>query len=220
MSNVFPKTNDLALWLNPRYVASYQLGKLHEEWCAELPYKHAVLDDLFLPAIADAIENYCRSARVERAGNQGVAQRAEWYWGPFAQLEVVHFILSPEFRAFLNTLIGETLHFKAERIPQVNHFMPGPGLPVHNDNGVNGAPNPVGVVSLLQMSREYVPGRGGELVIFEEKGTELEPVRWIAPRMNTLVAFKVCRNSYHAVADIKGEWVRRNVTFDWMIKAS
>lgn len=211
-----PSQKDLSAWIHPRYFEAYQKGRLHEEWCHMEPFKFAVLRDLFRPEVIAAIEAHCQTIPTEKAKTQGVARHADWYWGAFGQLEVVQFVFGKTFRAFLNTLLDEEMTMKASSIPQYNVFRPGSkGIPIHNDFSEARS----GIVCLLQLSTEYQPGLGGELNFFRREKEKLVMFDSVAPVLNTLILFKVSRDSYHSVSDLKGNWKRHNIAFDWYARA-
>jgi hypothetical protein len=215
-SNLNRDPSDLAAWLNPSYVDSFRRGKLHEEWCAKEPFKFAVLENFLLPFIVDEVHSHCRSIRTEKSSSEGLAKNCDWYWGAFDELRFLRFFFGPTLRKFLNALLDEEISMKSTRIPQYNIFNPrSPGIPIHNDLLQNGGD----VVTLLQLSKGYEPGSGGELVFFRKQEGKMVRCRAVPPILNTFVIFKVCRESFHGVADLKGDWYRENLAYDWFTKA-
>lgn len=211
MSEKYPQ---LSRWLNPRYVQEFEAGTLARRR-VEAPFRHAVLTDLFNPAALADILATAAVVPVEKSHRQGLAERADWYWGPFNSLDFMRFLLGKEMRAFLNELIGGQLVMKKTSIPQFNIFRPGsPGLPVHTDFCEE-----VSYVSLLQLSEGYAPGLGGELVLYRQQGAHVVPEKVIAPVCNTLTIFEVSQTSFHGVNDMAGSWQRRTITYDWLCQA-
>ena len=198
-------------WVNPVYVDLYRAGRL-ASLRTEDPFTSAVLPDFLRPEALDRVLDHVARIPQERSHRKGIAARADWYWGAFSYLDYLRFFLGPEMRAFMNELMGERLALKPQAVPQFNTFRPGSkGIPVHTDLNEK-----VGVVSLLQLSEGYTPGRGGELVFYQRQEHRVVPTRYVQPICNTLILFLVSEKSYHSVADMNGEWTRRTITYDWL----
>jgi len=209
---MLPKPTDIEGWIAPQYAAAYRNGTLHEQFCQKAPFKHVVLSDFFRKEVLDSILAFRKDLFIERARTDGIARHATWYWGAFGHLEVVRFVFGKTFRQFLNTLMGEELTMKATSTPQYNVFKPGSkGLPIHNDYSSDRS----GVVCLLQLTEGHYEGAGGELNLFEKVNGQHHAFRRIAPVANTLILFKVSKDSWHSVSDMNGTWTRENVAFDW-----
>ena len=115
-------------------------------------------------------------------------------------------------RAFFSSLLGLRFKLRADAVPQYNIFKPGSGgIPTHTDFHEK-----VGAVSILQLTEDYQPGRGGELVLYRQDGRALEADRVISPIRNTLTLFQVGRRSFHSVTEMHGDWTRRTIHYDWL----
>jgi hypothetical protein len=203
--------SELERWVNPIYVEEFRSGQLTAR--RELqPFPFAVLKDFLRPeALASVLEVGTRT-HVEPSHHKGVAKDADWHWGAFAHLDYVRFFLGKEMRAFMNELMDTNLMVKKKAIPQFNVFKPhSPGIPVHTDFCEE-----VDVVTILQLSEGYEPGRGGELAFYRREGRKVVLDKWIVPVCNTLILFKVSEESYHSVEDMQGDWTRRTITYDWL----
>ncbi|MCC5661373.1 hypothetical protein LC608_31355 [Nostoc sp. XA010] len=206
-------SNILKDWLRPEYIEDFECGVLHKRWCHEVPFKYAVLPNLFLSSIIQSITEYCHTIPVTKARIEGISSHTNWYWGAFNYLEVVKFIYSKHFQSFLFELLGERLIMKASLIPQYNVFQASSqGIPIHTDYG-----RPVNFVSLLQLSKQHKPNWGGELIFYREEQGKLVAFESIIPQSNTFIIFKVCPNSYHSVSDLQQYWIRENIAFDWCV---
>jgi hypothetical protein len=204
----------LESWVNPEYVELYRQGRLGRLRSSE-PFTHAVLKDFLSPQGIASVLHHCEGHYLEPSHRQGIAAQADWYWGAFSHLEYIRFFLGFEMRDFMNQLVGDRLILKRGGIPQFNTFRPGSkGIPVHTDMNEK-----VGVVTLLQLSQGYQPGRGGELVFYKRSGEKIHPVKYVQPVCNTLILFKVSERSYHSVEDMNGEWTRRTITYDFLSEA-
>ncbi len=209
-----PMGHRLRDWINPKYVDLHETGRLREEWVTEAPFEHAVLPDFFQVPVLEAVQEACRRIPLERNGSYGLAKSSTLGWGPFYEPEILRFIYSPEFRRFLNQAMACELFMKARSVPQFNRYSAGSkGLPIHNDHL-----DDRDLVMLLQLTREYPSGGGGELVLHRE-GMGFESFRTILPVSNTLTLFRVGRESWHSVADMKGDWERTLLAFDWFVRA-
>ncbi|MDO8528150.1 MAG: 2OG-Fe(II) oxygenase family protein [Deltaproteobacteria bacterium] len=200
-------------WINDIYIQAYEKGELQKIFCKTSPFKHAILPDFFTEAVLEKIELYARQIPTEISGDYGLSKDANWYWGPFGEPGILRFIYGKAFRSFLNQLLGEPLQMRATSVPQYNFFSKGSkGIPIHNDYGKE-----IDVVMLLQLSRHYQAGLGGELC-FHIENPERTVFKTIPPQANTLTLFKVAKNSYHSVSDMYGGWERKVVAFDWFIE--
>lgn len=208
-----PPYDGLNGWINDEYIRAYEKNELQNRFCHTTPFKHVILTNFFAEGILERIESYSRNIPLELSGDYGLSKDADWYWGPFGDASVLRFIYGKPFRYFLNQLLDESLQMRSSAIPQYNFFSKGSkGIPMHNDYGKN-----IDVVMLLQLSRNYRPGFGGELC-FHHNNQENTVFKSIAPEANTLTIFKVAKNSYHSVADMKGDWERKVIAFDWFLE--
>lgn len=205
--------NDLKQWISPQYVDSFSRGTLRDDWVSKEPFTQGVLANFFAPDVLKEIRTTCDNAFVERSHGIGLAAHADWYWGAFNSPSVIRFLYGSSFRVFLNTLADGDLTFKPSMYPQYNVFHPGSkGVPMHTDVSEEN----VHTVTLIQMTRGYKPGGGGELQFFGRANTgSLETVRTIPPIENTFIFFNVSAKSLHRVADMVGPWTRENIAIDW-----
>lgn len=201
-------------WVSYQYLIDYSSNNLFTKYCQLRPFKHAVLENFFNEKALTKIEQSCFNTTLEPSHKKGVAKDAEWFWGPFCNLEFLNFFYGEEFRSFLNSLLGEELIPKTKHIPQINLFMPNSkGIPIHNDFNEN-----IGVATIIQLSRNHC--HGGELIFYEkaEGAEEFVECRKIKPKINTLILFKISEKSYHSVNDMSGDWERRSINVDWYTK--
>lgn len=200
-------------WIQPGYVEEFRRGELarHRQ---NKPFTHAELPNFFREDKLQEILATGRALQLERSHRQGVAKNADWYWAAFANLSYIRFFLGPEMRQFLNQLIGASLYIKRGHTLQYNEFRSGSqGLPAHTDENEN-----VGIVTLIQLSEGYQPGLGGELILYKREGNRILADKVVQPICNKLIMFKVSDISFHSVSDMKGEWTRRTITYDWLTK--
>lgn len=205
--------NGIGSWVNAKYADDYKNGVLCKNHLRLEPFKHVVLQDFFQSYIIDNIKSYCRSIQTEPSKRMGFTKEADWLLAPFGEVQTLRFIFSPPFITFLNALLGEQLRMSADSIPQYNCFLPNSkGLPIHNDSH-----NAFDVVMLLQLTEAYPSGGGGELCFYRSTLGYTEFLK-VPPVENTLILFKIEKNSYHSVADMHGEWKREVLAFDWHLK--
>ena len=210
-----PRDHELRHWINPDYVDLHEAGELREKWVAEVPFEHTVLPDFFQAPILAAVQEACRRIPVERNVTYGLAKDSSLNWGPFHDPEILRFVYSPEFRRFLNRAMACELFMKASSVPQFNHYSAGSkGLPIHNDHL-----DERDLVMLLQLTRQHPLGGGGELMLHQEGKEGFEMFRSIPPISNTLTLFKVSGKSWHSVTDMKSDWERTLLAFDWFVRA-
>lgn len=202
---------ELKKWINSKYLDTYVCGKI-EGIIQTKPFVHAALPDFFTPQAIAGIEATCNQTQVEQAHNKGLAQSVDWYWGAFSNIEFLKFYYGGLFRRFLNEISGTRVIAKPKSYPQFNIFKSNSkGIPIHNDFCEK-----VGLVTILQMSEGYEPGRGGELCFYTKSGDSYSPLEVVKPIKNTFIIFKVSENSYHGVNDMIGDWHRRTITIDWL----
>jgi hypothetical protein len=201
----------LKKWINPIYVQEYTDGTLGARRESE-PFSHVVLENFFSEEGLQILLNQADSTLTERSHRMGIAEKADWYWGAFANLNYIRFFLGKEMRLFLNALTERRLVVKSGVVPQFNIYRPqSPGLPIHTDTAEE-----VNLVTLIQLSQGYEPGLGGELVFYNKNDDEMERIREIAPICNKLIMFEVSDFSFHGVDDMKGDWSRRTIMYDWL----
>lgn len=209
------KAINLQDWINEEYFAAYQEGRLAEYRQTE-PFTYAVLKNFLKKELLIEIKDHLPQIKLEKSHGKGVARKSDWYWGAFSHLDSIRFFLSKEMRGFLKELLGEELVLNKGRVPQMNLFKPKSlGLPVHTDMDEK-----VGVVGLFQLSEGYEAGLGGELAFYKKESQGLTKFLDIEPVSNTLTLFKVSPSSFHGVNDMKGEWTRQVMTYDWLLKAT
>ena len=167
---------ELEKWVNPLYVLEYREGTLSRRR-RESPFVHVVLSDFFSPEAIDMILQHADQVPVEMSHRQGLARKADWYWGAFSHLDFIRFFFGREMRAFLNELTGNKIVVKPKAIPQFNIFRSGSsGIPVHTDFCEK-----VGIVSLIQISQGWKPGFGGELILHCREGVRIVPDQIVTP---------------------------------------
>ncbi len=209
MTLPLPTLKNLSEWVHPQYLRSLEGARIPETIISPNPFPRAVFPDFFRPEVIDAIAQ--RAASIQTAPgrlNIGAARRAQVEWGPYADPEVLRFFCSQGFRALLRATLGSTFRLKRQAVPQLAHFHPSSGgFNCHNDRD-----QPRDAVALLYLTPYYPENGGGCLQIHDHKK---EIVSRIQPKKNTLVIFEVSNTSWHSIEDMRGDWVRRNILFDW-----
>ena len=197
----------LSDWLNPVYGANP--GEAVRTHVHTAPFRHAVFPNFFRADVVHEIARRAESILTSPGTmNDGIARRAAVEWGPYLDKEVLRFFCGKEFREFMTEVLGDTFVLRRNWLPQLAHFHAGSqGYDIHNDTD-----EPRDGVLLMNLTQGYPEGGGGELCLYD---SAKNLVRSIEPRINTLVMFRVSEVSWHSIADMRGEWVRRNVLLDW-----
>lgn len=207
-------------WVNECYLQDYESGELHSKYCHVLPFKHAVLENIFSEEVIELLERTSLATKTEPTQYKGAAKDTDWYSAAFYNREFLEFFYGKPFRKFLNSLLQEELIVNGKSIPQLNVFKPGSkGIPVHTDASKK---ENIGMVTLIQLSRGYDNNNGGELIFHrrDKSNNQLIEFKRIKPIANTLIFFKPSENSYHSVSDMSGTWERRTIAVDWHTKAT
>lgn len=202
--------SNLANWINPLYVEEFRESQISSRRC-DSPFTYAILPNFFTNSALDRLLSSAARTPLEKSHRKGIAKNTDWYWGAFADLDFVRFFLGREMRMFLNALLATDIRIKPSVVPQYNVFNPkSPGLPIHTDMNES-----INLVTIIQLSQEYYSGAGGELVFYRNENNKLLPEVKIEPLCNTFILFRVCPHSFHGVNDMRGEWTRRTITYDW-----
>jgi hypothetical protein len=177
----------------------------------DVQFRVAVFPEFLKPEVFDAISERAESVKARSAAdNIGTARRANVEWGAYADPEVVRFFCGKPFRFFMSELFGKPFRMRRNWVPQLAHFHPGSGgFDCHNDRE-----EPRDAVALLYLTPEHPEEGGGHLQIHD---ANKKIIRKIRPLRNTLVVFEVSDQSWHSIEDMTGNWVRRNLLFDWEV---
>ncbi len=174
-----------------------------------------VIDNFFKKEVIDSISsNVGGSTHLCRKNvNFGPSGDAELDWGPFTQADVLKFIYGVAFRELMKVITKSPLKRAPNYIPQVNRFhYNSKGYYIHND-----ANETKDWVMLINLNKDYEGHQGGRLQFFKIFADAILPTSCIDPTYNKVVFFKVDKNSWHAIEDMRGHWNRTNIIFDWVI---
>lgn len=174
-----------------------------------------VFDDFFRKEVINSIYlNVGSNARLTSKDVKfGPSKDSELDWGPYTQVDVLKFIYGKAFQNLMKTITGASLRRAPNYIPQINRFHPNSkGYYIHND-----ANEVKDWVMLINLNKSYEKHLGGRLQFFKIFSDAILPTHCIDPAYNKVVFFKVNKDSWHAIEDMRGDWSRTNIIFDWII---
>jgi hypothetical protein len=167
-----------------------------------VPYEHHITDQFFSPS---ALSTLCEDFQTTKSWKRAVKSFYDQWEINITEEGKCHGFKSLLEKEFLASLVNTSESLFNEKMSDficiaAHKLVPGQGIGIHNDF-VNkpGWPTHRLVVTFCT---EYNDDHGGHFVIFnaEDEDSVCEVLR---PVLNGAIAFKISRNSFHAVSEIR-----------------
>ena len=193
--------------INPAYTSPEAVKTLHEKFQKAEPYRHLILDNFFNEEIATAMyENFPSIDDLNVKRKSLNEYKSEDYhferWDPVFT-RVREAIKSPEWCAIMDQLTGlEGLQTTMDSLGSgVHQGKNGSFVDVHVDVNMNTEAGLWRRINLLiYLNKNWQPGYGGELEIWDKKMTKC----WdkVVPGFNRAIIFYTDDNSPHGVSKL------------------
>lgn len=136
-------------------------------------------------------------------------------FAPLPDLIFARFLLSEEFKKFLEKTVGQKIELYKKGALQLRRMTSiSPEFPPHYDEI-----DCRSLISLFYLAPNWSPEKGGELLLHldEESDPYSAESKWIHPVENQLVLFFSDQTNWHSVRRVKN-WTRLVVMSEWVIQ--
>jgi Rps23 Pro-64 3,4-dihydroxylase Tpa1-like proline 4-hydroxylase len=176
------------------------------------PFEYFVINNFFNIEAFKAFQDQFNEISLE---NYTIHPNQVYRYAIFNSKDFIKLVYSNEFINFLNKKTGyKVIKNKEYCLPQAYIFDgKEKALKVHTDYTEDKRRDLGMIIYLHDKWSEFY---GGQLNFFHASDL-INPVVKLNPYSNSVVMFKVTKNSYHSLSKSNEEWVRKTIVVDWNI---
>ena len=175
------------------------------------PWQHYIVDDLFDDATLRKIQNKILSEKIKFKTLPEDPEEIQF--AIFPDIELAKYILSSDFKSYLEAICKERLSLYAKGALQLRRMTPlSPEFPAHVDFIEEKT-----LVMLIYLSPNWSPEKGGELILQSQEKSEISECKIIEPIENRMVLFMNDPQYWHAVRKVHN-WDRYLVMAEWIVQ--
>ena len=175
------------------------------------PWQHYVVDDLFDSNILKNIQRKIFNQKIEFKTLPEDPEEIQF--AIFPDMDLARYILSAEFKSYLENICGEHLSLYAQGALQLRRMTSlSPEFPAHVDFIKEKT-----LVMLIYLSPNWESHKGGELILQPSEDSKIEECKIIHPVENRMVLFMNDPEYWHSDRKVY-DWERYLVMAEWVVQ--